>query len=169
MSRLQTMIVLMATLCIGSSIPATAEQSQAYVTQAVQICSDFGNDGSLVKDRLKENGWVKRTNDYYEMDVMYTPGSTVWVLPPEEGASIPTRCVVISGAVTIMQAEASVNLVVSNSNAKYQTLSNQGCTEIDFFGSKKIRIWSDGQDDFCNDPNSARIEVLTLQDPISGQ
>ncbi|TLP43887.1 MULTISPECIES: hypothetical protein [Cohaesibacter] len=169
MSRLANIAILMGALCITGTAPAVAEQSQAYFTQGVQICRDFGNDGFFVVDRLEEKGWVKRHDDYYETDVMYTPGKSVWVIPPEEGASMPASCVVISGAVTIMQAEASVNLVVSNSNDKHQILSNQGCTEIDFFGSQKIRIWSDGQDDFCNDPNSARVEVITLVDPNVGQ
>lgn len=169
MSRHPTIAMLLATFCIGASLPAAAEQSQAYFTQGVQICKDFGSDGFFVTDRLEEQGWVKNYSDYYETDVLFTPGRTVWVIPPKEGAKMPAHCTVVSGTVTIMQAEASVTLVVSNGNAKHQVLSNQGCTEFDFFGTQKIRIWSDGQDDFCNDPTSARVDIITLKDPVAGQ
>lgn len=169
MSGLRTIAVLIGMITAAGAAPAAAEQSQAYFTQGVQICTDFGNDGFFVTDRLEEQGWVKTYSDYYGTDVMFTPGRTVWVVPPEEGAKMPARCTVISGSVTIMQAEASVNLVVSNGNIKHQLLSYQGCSEFDFFGAKKIRIWSDGQDDFCNDPSSARVEIITLQDPAGGQ
>ncbi|WP_319530218.1 hypothetical protein [uncultured Cohaesibacter sp.] len=151
-----------------ASLPAAAEQSQAYFTQGVQICMDFGTDGFFVKDRLEERGWHSVEDKYYETTVMYTPGNSVWVIPPEEGASMPATCAVISETVTIMQAEASVRHVLDNSNSKYQLLSKQGCSEYDFFGSTKIRIWSNGQDDFCNNPDNARVEVIALQDPAAG-
>ena len=154
---------------ILTSAPAIAEQSQAYFTQAVQICKDFGNDGFFVKDRLEERGWIANHSDYYSTTVLYTPGRSVWVVPPAEGSSMPATCTIVSETVSIMQAEASVNHVVSNSGAKFQLQSYQGCSEFDFFGSSKIRIWSNGQDDFCNDPTNARVEVITLKDPMAGQ
>ncbi|SNZ19202.1 hypothetical protein [Cohaesibacter gelatinilyticus] len=149
--------------------PAAAEQSQARFTQGVQICHDFGSDAFFVQDRLEEQGWVANFSDYYSATILYSPGRTVWVIPPAEEAKMPVTCTVISGSVSIFQAEASVQMTVSNSNKKYQLLSHQGCSEFDFNGATKIRIWSDGQDHFCNDPNSAKVEVITYRNPVAGQ
>ena len=159
---------LLSALFMIASLPAAAEQSQAYFSQGVQICIDFGNDGFFVKDRLEEQGWVAVEDKYYETTVMYTPGHSVWVVPPPEGADMPATCTVISETVTIMQADAAVQHIVSKNDIKYQLLSNQGCSELDFYGDKKIRIWSNGQDDFCNDPSNARVEIITLVDPVAG-
>ncbi|WP_119305941.1 hypothetical protein [Cohaesibacter haloalkalitolerans] len=148
---------------------AFAEQSQARFTQGLQICKDFGDDGFFVKDRLEEQGWVGNFNEDYGTDILYSPGRTIWVIPPSEGAKPPATCSVISDTVTIFKAEESVQLVISSSNQNYQLLSNQGCSEYDLNGAQKIRIWSDGQDDFCTDPNSARVEVITFHNPVAGQ
>ncbi len=53
MSRLASVAILMGALSISDTAPAVAEQSQAYFTQGVQICRDFGNDGFFVVDRLE--------------------------------------------------------------------------------------------------------------------
>ena len=161
-------LILTAAFVMTSCLPAVAEQSQAYFTQGLQICVDFGTDGFFVKDRLEEQGWHAVEDKDYETTVLYTPAGTVWVIPPEEGASMPATCTVVSETVTIMQAEGSVRHVIEKSGAKYQLLSYQGCSEYDFFGSSRIRIWSNGQDDFCNNPDNARVEVIALEDPVVG-
>ena len=162
-------LTIVTALAAILALPAGAEQSQAYFTQGVEVCFDFGNDGFMVADRLEGLGWHVEYDTYYERDVVYTPGRTVWVIAPPEAAPFPTTCLVASGSVTIMQAEASVTLVAGKSGTPYEVLSHQGCTAFDFGGLREVRIWSDGQDDFCNDPDSARIEVITRTDPLGAQ
>ncbi|WP_316862336.1 hypothetical protein [uncultured Cohaesibacter sp.] len=165
-------LLQLAAFCVLSntaSLPAFAEQSQEYFTQAVQICVDFGNDGFFVTDRLEVLGWVSSHSDAYGTDIMSSPEKSVLVVPPPEGADMPATCTVISDKLSLIEASESVQKVVSSSNVDYQLLSNQGCSEFDFFGPMKIQVWSGSKAGACSDPNNPRVDIITLVDPVADQ
>jgi hypothetical protein len=162
-------VMITAAIVASAAMPLRAEQSQAYFSQAVDICLNFSPDAFLVVDRLEEKGWIARWDDYYETTILTTPGNSVWVLPPPEDSELPSVCRVISQSVGIVQAEAAVQFVLSDNGFSYQEGVVHGCSALDVSNGNQIRIFSDGQDDFCNDPDSSRVDIETFVDPVAGQ
>lgn len=161
--------VIAAFILAASISPLQAEQSQAYFSQAVDVCLRYSPDGFFVADRLEEAGWSARYDADYQATILSTPGATVWVIPPPEGGSVPSHCTVVSGTVGIIQADAAVRFVLGDGDIAYREGTVAGCTAFETAAGTQIRIFSDGQDDFCADPASARVDVVTFVDGAAGQ
>lgn len=161
--------VVAAALMMATASPALAEQSQAYFAQGLQTCLDFSPDGWMVLDRLEAQGWTIVDDPYYEARVAYTPGKSVWVVPPPEDGSVPAACSIISGTVGIIHADQVVRHTLMNAPLLYEEGQIGGCTALDLGAGRVLEIYSDGQDDFCTDPASARVVLYTTQNPLAGQ
>ena len=162
-------LILTAAFVMTSCLPAVAEQSQAYFTQGLQICMDFGTDGFFVKDRLEEQAVACRRGQGLRNHGPLYPG---WHCLE---SSLPKKALQCLRPVLLSQKPSpscrrkgpsdmwSRNPVQSISCCPIKVVRN-----MIFFGSSRIRIWSNGQDDFCNNPDNARVEVIALEDPTVG-
>lgn len=158
---------LMTGLITGAALAGPAAD-KAFV-DGVNACVNFGSDGWMVTDRLEEKGWQARDDAYYDTVVLYAPGDAVWVVPPAEDSGFPATCATISGSVSRDYGLAALRAVLKATQVPFEEGTLGGCPFFKTSYGQEIRALSDGQDDFCTDPGSARVVSVFTVNPVGNQ
>ncbi|WP_421701803.1 hypothetical protein [Aliiroseovarius sp.] len=143
--------------------------TEASFVTGLSVCLNFGNDAWFAADRLEGAGWHGQYDDYYQAKIYTSPDGSAWVIPPGEGDGFPAWCTVFSSSVGPDYAEFAVRSVLASIDLGFSEYDNEGCYGFHTALRQQILVYSDGQDDFCNDPTSARVNVIWHSDPVAGQ
>lgn len=156
-------------LALSAATAIADPVADAQFVTAVDICVNFGADGWFATDRLEGAGWCGAYDAYYNTTVYTSSSGQVIAIPPPEGGEFPARCSVISGTVKRDFGESAVLSVLDNANLSGSLNLINDCRMYWTPLNQEIYILSDGNEDLCNDPDTARVEVVFYTDPIGGQ
>lgn len=156
-------------LALGAAPVVADPVADAQFVTAVDICINFGSDGWFAADRLEGAGWYGAYDADYDTIVYTSSSGQVIAIPPAEGSGFPARCSVISGAVKRDFAETAALSVLKQANLPASLNIIDNCPMYWTPLNQDVYILSDGNEDLCNDPDSARVVVVFHTDPAGGQ
>lgn len=164
------LVKIVGAILLATMGPATAgPKAEASFVTGLGVCLNFGSDAWFVSDRLEEAGWRGAFDSYYNATVYTSPDGSAWVIPPGDDDGFPAWCTVFSTAVGPGGAASAVRSALSGTHFGFSEYDNDGCFGARTTLDQQILVYSDGQDDFCNDPTSARVNVIWHADPAAGQ
>lgn len=158
-------LLVLATVTPASADPVT----DAHFVTATSTCINFGSDSWFVRDRIEDAGWTTRFDQDYHISVYDSPDRSVVLIPPPENTDLPVFCSVISQDVTLDYAENVARSVLVKSSIDTIEGIQDGCRIFRTENSVTIHVYNDGNEDMCDQPMSARIEIMTSSNPVSGQ
>ena len=163
-------VVLAGLVCLGAAMPVAADPvTDANFTVGVNTCINFGSDAWFVQDRIEGAGWTPRFDHDFNVTVFDSPDGSVLLIPPQDGPGFPVWCSVISGEVSLGFAEDVVRTVLIKSGVSAIRGTEGGCRAFRTGNDVTIRVLNDGNEDMCDQPMSARVNVITFSDPLAGQ
>jgi len=163
-------VVLAGFLAASAAVPAAGDPlADASFVTGVSICINFGSDGWFAQDRLEGAGWVARYDADYGVTVYDSPEGKVQAIPPAEGAGFPAWCSVVSQEVALDFAADVVRRVLIQTGVDANRETVDGCLAYRTAYDQQIRVHNDGNEVMCNRPDSARVDVITLTDPVGAQ
>ncbi len=163
--------LIFALLFTTIAAPASLAQDKMLYAfkDAVSICINFGSDGWLAQDRLEELGWTSQYYVEYDTMAFYDPSKKVKAIPPAEGQELPTTCTVLGYEVPLAFAKSAALEILVNSGTQATLRLYEGCPALQTEMGQEVRIMNDGNEVLCNEPNTARIEVVTFKNPVANQ
>ncbi|SOC12305.1 hypothetical protein SAMN05877809_10659 [Rhodobacter sp. JA431] len=159
----------LALLGAGLLPPAVAQATPASsFAEAVDLCLRFGADPWFAQDRFEEAGWRSYEDPDFGSLAFKSPDGAVIALPPTSD-SFPMWCSVMSGSVSFVKGMAAAENALLASDIPIQREIRDNCPVYHGSGGQELRIFSEGNDDLCNDPETALVHVVTFSNPLSGQ
>jgi hypothetical protein len=159
-------------LAVAGATLVSAHASQANpagsFAEAVDLCLRFGSDPWFAQTRFEDAGWQSYKDPDYGSMAFQSPDGAVIALPPTDETH-PMWCTVRSGSVSFVNGMAAAENALLASDMPIQREIRDNCPV--YLGSygQELRVFSDGNEDLCDDPETAVVHVVTMSNPIAGQ
>ncbi|MBZ4022822.1 hypothetical protein CKO11_10155 [Rhodobacter sp. TJ_12] len=143
--------------------------AEAAFATGVDLCLRFGQSAWFATDRFEKVGWRSHYDADYGRAVMISPdGAVIALLPTSD--RYPLRCSIVSGQVPYTVAQRSVATALEGlGGAPWKAVEVDGCPAYEGgTADVLVHIRNDGNDDLCNAPDSARVEVIARRNPLAG-